>query len=91
MSLDLERSPGYIHSLESGHTLPSIRSLMEIIDYFGISFAEFFDIGNINPAALNTIMEAAQQLDETELDILVALIEKLNRYKRERDAKKEAD
>ena len=92
MSLDLERSPGFIHSLETGNSLPSVRSLFQVIEYLGVTFSEFFDIRNINPLALNKIVEAVQELDEEELDILAALIEKLNRYKQQKpDTKKEAD
>ena len=43
LSKDLGYSKGYIQSISSGKTLPSIAALYEICDYFKISLKDFFD------------------------------------------------
>ncbi len=43
LSRDLGYSKGYIQSISSGKTLPSITALYEICDYFKITPKEFFD------------------------------------------------
>ena len=42
MSLDLGKSGSYIRSITSGAALPSLRELFNIIQYFGITPADFF-------------------------------------------------
>lgn len=37
LSLDLGRSAGYIQSISSGRTLPSMQAFLEICDYFDIT------------------------------------------------------
>lgn len=43
LSKDLGFSKGYIQSISSGKTFPSITALYEICDYFNITPKEFFD------------------------------------------------
>ncbi len=43
LSKDLGYSKGYIQSISSGKTLPSMTALYEICDYFKITPREFFD------------------------------------------------
>lgn len=42
MSLELGRSGAYIRSISNGSSLPSVKELLNIIDYFEIEPAEFF-------------------------------------------------
>lgn len=46
LSKDLGFSKGYIQSISSGKTFPSIAALYEICDYFKITPREFFDDGS---------------------------------------------
>ena len=46
LSQDIGRSKGYIQSISSGKSLPSITSLYKICDYFEITLREFFDAGS---------------------------------------------
>ena len=46
LSKDLGFSKGYIQSISSGKTYPSITALYEICDYFKITPREFFDDGS---------------------------------------------
>lgn len=52
LSQDIGRSKGYIQSISSGKTLPSITALYEICDYFEITPREFFDNGSIPDSKL---------------------------------------
>lgn len=45
LSKDLGFSKGYIQSISSGKTFPSMTSFYEICDYFKITPKEFFDDG----------------------------------------------
>lgn len=52
LSKDLGYSKGYIQSISSGKTLPSVEALYEICDYFQISLKEFFDDGSVPDSGL---------------------------------------
>ncbi|MBD5549777.1 MAG: helix-turn-helix transcriptional regulator [Lachnospiraceae bacterium] len=59
LSKDLGFSKGYIQSISSGKTFPSITALYEICDYFKITPKEFFDDGSAPDSELvhNLILE----------------------------------
>lgn len=42
MSLDLGRSRTYINNVVNGRTMPALRQLFEIMDYFEVTPYEFF-------------------------------------------------
>lgn len=52
LSKALGFSKGYIQSISSGKTLPSIGTLYEICDYFKITPKEFFDDGTVPDSEL---------------------------------------
>lgn len=45
ISTDLGFSKGYIQSITSGRSLPSLPALLDICDYFDITLKDFFDEG----------------------------------------------
>lgn len=59
LSKDLGYSKGYIQSISSGKSLPSITSFYEICDYFKITPREFFDDESVPDSELvhNLILE----------------------------------
>lgn len=59
LSKDLGFSKGYIQSISSGKTFPSIAALYEICDYFKITPREFFDDDSVPDSELvhNLILE----------------------------------
>lgn len=59
LSKDLGFSKGYIQSISSGKTYPSITALYQICDYFHITPREFFDDGSAPDSELvqNLILE----------------------------------
>ena len=54
LSLDLGHSQGYIQSITSGRTLPSMSAFLDICDYFEITPLEFFDPAISNPPLFKT-------------------------------------
>ena len=79
MSYDLGHSRGYINNISSGKTLPSMTEFFAICDYFGISPVEFFDTKTANPKLSRSVLDALEQLDESDLALTLANIKRLLR------------
>lgn len=79
MSYDLGHSRGYINNISSGKTLPSMTEFLAICDYFDISPVEFFDAANPNPKLLREVSNAIAQLDEEDLRLTLANVNRLLR------------
>ena len=79
MSYDLGHSRGYINNISSGKTLPSMTEFFAICDYFGISPVEFFDTTTANPKLSKSVLEALEQLDEDDLELILINIKRLLR------------
>ena len=43
MSYDLGRNKNYVRAITSGRSLPSVKGLFDIIEYFDMTPSEFFD------------------------------------------------
>lgn len=71
MSYDLGRSRGYIHGIVSGKAQPTVKGLLEIIEYFGITPEQFFDTSVENPDMLQALLHCAKDLSREKLSILV--------------------
>lgn len=79
MSYDLGHSRGYINNISSGKTLPSMTEFFAICDYFGITPIEFFDTKASNPKLSKTVLNAIEQLDEDDLALILANVNRLLR------------
>ena len=79
MSLDLGHSKGYVQSISSGRALPSLTELLYICDYFGITPRDFFDPAIQYPSLLAELLNCAASLEQTDLQILVSLAERMQR------------
>lgn len=77
MSLSIGQNPGYIHSIESGKSLPSMSTFFFICDYFNITPQEFFDLDSATPNTLRSINDDLKKLDPDTLNHLTAIINKL--------------
>ena len=77
MSYDLGHSRGYINNISSGKTLPSMTEFFAICDYFEISPAEFFDAKTANPKLSRSVQELLEQLDEGDMELMVANMKRL--------------
>ena len=77
MSYDLGHSRGYINNISSGKTLPSMTEFFAICDYFEITPIEFFNANLTNPRLSRSILSALDQLDEDDLALTLANVNRL--------------
>ena len=77
MSYDLGHSRGYVHNISSGKALPPMKEFFAICDYFGLTPQQFFDEGMQNPELIQKAIAGMKQLDETDLLMLLGLINRL--------------
>ena len=74
LSLDSGRSAGYIQSISSGRTLPSMQAFLEICDYFDITPLEFFTPNIQNPSLLHMVSHNLEKCTDEELQLIDELI-----------------
>ena len=79
MSLSIGQNPGYINSIESGRTKPSLTGFFYICEYLGVSPTEFFDEGTENPSKLDAIVNDMRKLNDQQLEIIAALVKDLTK------------
>ena len=77
MSLDLGHSKGYVQSISSGRTLPSLSEFLYICEYFEISPSDFFATDVQNSAPVETLMAVCSSLDSEDIQILIRLAQHL--------------
>lgn len=77
MSYDLGHSRGYVHNISSGKALPPMKEFFAICDYFELTPQQFFDEGTQNPELIQKAVAEMKQLDETDLLMLLGLINRL--------------
>ncbi len=77
MSLDLRHSKSYIHSISSGRALPSMSEFISICEYLGITPKEFFDDENSNPMLHGDIIDALNEISDSDAELVLALVKKL--------------
>lgn len=79
MSLELGQSKSYVQSITSGRSLPSVRQLFNIADYFGLSLSDFFDEGNHDSPTVRDSIRLLRELDEEEAAAILAVLQQLTR------------
>ena len=79
MSLELGLSKSYVQGITSGRGLPSVRQLFNLADYFDITLCEFFDEKNHDSPAVRELIHLVRRLDETEPEMVLALLTLLRR------------
>lgn len=77
MSYDLGHSRGYIYNISSGKALPPMKEFLAICDYFEITPQQFFDTSSQNPELLQKVLEGMRQLSESDMLMLLGLINRL--------------
>ena len=78
MSLDLGHSKGYIQSISSGRTLPSMTEFLAICDYLNITPQDFFTESNTNPVKLNEAINYLSTLNDSDLDMIISIAKRLS-------------
>jgi transcriptional regulator with XRE-family HTH domain len=79
MSLSIGQSTGYINNIENKISLPSMKGLSYICEYFDISLAEFFDEANPHPAYAHEIVAELRFLNAEQLTTVLAVIRGLKK------------
>ena len=77
MSYDLGHSRGYVYNISSGNSLPPLKELFAICDYFDITPQEFFNTDAKHPALLQKLIHKMQQLDENDLLMLLGIVNRM--------------
>ena len=77
MSLSLGQNHGYINSIESGKTFPTMTNFFYICEYLHITPKEFFDVDAADPEALRGMITNLKKLDPEEFDALSKIVDGL--------------
>ena len=80
MSYDLGHSKNYIQNIVSGHSQPSLKELLYLIDVLGITPRDFFDEEQEykNPLLANKIMQGLKNMDDEDLEAVLLMVKRLN-------------
>lgn len=79
LSLELGKGGSYIRAITNGLTLPSVKELFNIIAYFEISPAEFFE-GLEDKASLRSeLREKLREMDDDSLEKVATFIKWIGR------------
>lgn len=77
MSLSIGQNAGYINSIESGKSFPSMTVFFYICEYLQISPRDFFDDDSRNPEKLNEIISNLKKLNDNQLDSISEIVKGL--------------
>lgn len=73
MSYDLGHNKNYIRAITSGRSLPSVRGLYKIFEYFEMTPVEFFNTGHSQ--MINAALKYMEQLDDEDMLLLLNIIQ----------------
>jgi len=78
MSLALGKNKGYIQSIVSGRTLPSMNEFFAMCEYLGVKPKDFFDVDIKNPALSDKAFEKINMLNEDGLRAIIGFVDMLS-------------
>ena len=79
MSYDLGHSKGYIQSISSGRTLPSIPEFLYICEYLGVSPKDFFDTNQSEPILIKELIDITDALDAEDIQALILVAKRMKK------------
>lgn len=82
MSLDLGHSKGYIQSISSGRSLPSMTEFLMICEYFNITPQEFFS-GETNIIVSHELTNAISSLSGDDAIFVLELIKRIRKNEKD--------
>ena len=74
MSAELGMSEGYVQAISSGRSLPSVKQLYNIVDYFDMTMSEFFDPENHDSPMTCQAIRALRRLGDEDVERLLPVI-----------------
>lgn len=86
MSLSIGQNPGYINSIETGKSLPSMANFFYICEYLDITPMDFFDFDRIRPQELNMLAKDMKRLSDSQFQNIRDIVHDLaNAHNKRRD------
>ena len=79
MSLSLGQNHGYINSIESGKTFPTMTNFFYICEYLHITPKDFFDEGTEYPVLINELLSECKKLDKSSLESVLNVVKSMNK------------
>lgn len=79
LSYETGHSKNYIHNIVSGHSQPSVKELLYLIDALGVTPRDFFDDTKLyqNPILAQEIMKEIEGMGEKDLEAVLGVIKRL--------------
>ncbi|MCD7739023.1 MAG: helix-turn-helix domain-containing protein [Lachnospiraceae bacterium] len=78
MSLELGHSKGYIQSITSGRSMPSMSEFLSICKYLDVTPRDFFDEGIEYPMMMEKLYDEVREMNPENLEFLVELGKRLH-------------
>lgn len=80
LSYDLGHSKNYIHNIVNGHSQPSVKELLYLIEVLGTTPRDFFDEEQEfqNPILAKTIMDGVKGMKDEDLEAVLLVVKRLN-------------
>ena len=75
MSLELGKSGSYIRGITNGGSLPSLKELFNIMEYFGVTPSEFFSPLEDQDSAYVRLCERLRGVDDADLEKVSTFLE----------------
>jgi len=79
LSLSIGQSEAYINNIENKRSLPSIKGIYYICEYFKIPLKDFFDEELKSPGAFSELMAECKRLDEQALQTLLSVAKSMKK------------
>lgn len=73
MSMELGQSKGYIQAITSGRSMPSMKQLFNIIDYFDMTPSEFFNPADHDSPMLHRTIQILRSLHPDDIQLILEL------------------
>ena len=77
LSRDLNHSNSYIYNISAGRSLPPLKELFDICDYFHITPQQFFDTQSENPIMETELIKGFRTLNEEDQKLVLNLVTSL--------------
>lgn len=83
LSYDLGHSKNYIHNIVNGHSQPSVKELLYLIETLGTTPREFFDetLYDVQAELIGKINEVLRELDEADIDLILTMARRMQKRK----------
>lgn len=78
MSLELGQSKSYVQGITSGKSLPSMKQLFNIADYFGISLSEFFQEDRDKSLVFQNAVNELRKLEDEDITLLMGVVRRIS-------------